>query len=429
MDDFETPPVVYPCPICGRKFRPEALERHQHICEKSKNKKRKVFDSSKQRIEGTEITQVNKHQPPDSKHTRPKPKADWKAKHEELVRTIRAARGETIRDAEDECSSGGKLSLPAGYVECPTCNRSFSERAAERHLAWCQEKRESERKEWKGSGKSPASAEAAERLKARTKYKVPLPSKKGNGGVNDRSRFTKEKTTSGTLHERQRTKSSPSMLEAAGTRTGAPKRVTKRTKPVAESSARKSKGGSVMKFKEKFPNHVSTRYGEDGYDPYKKADMQMRELMRVAPPAVAKSPRTVPGVRTGGSNTSNTLGSEGSSPSNFSSSSENRLDEEMNYINMKLANLGRPGFKGEFTNNWAKRITESGHGVVSSDSEVPVGSSGSDGSVTSAPTNGNLDDRLPSFCHQCATVYPVPDAKYCYECGVRRLGVLALLGQ
>lgn len=42
-----------------------------------------------------------------------------------------------------------------------------------------------------------------------------------------------------------------------------------------------------------------SRYTDDGYDPYKKADLQMRELIRgttLAP----KNPRTVPGVRTQG---------------------------------------------------------------------------------------------------------------------------------
>ncbi|KFM71747.1 Protein FAM164A, partial [Stegodyphus mimosarum] len=37
------------CAICQRTFRPDALERHQKICEKNATKKRKVFDSSKQR--------------------------------------------------------------------------------------------------------------------------------------------------------------------------------------------------------------------------------------------------------------------------------------------------------------------------------------------------------------------------------------------
>lgn len=44
-----------PCPICTRKFVPESLAKHVGICEKMAMKKRKVFDSSRQRIEGTEL--------------------------------------------------------------------------------------------------------------------------------------------------------------------------------------------------------------------------------------------------------------------------------------------------------------------------------------------------------------------------------------
>lgn len=46
---------LVPCPICARKFVPESLAKHVGICEKMAMKKRKVFDSSRQRIEGTEL--------------------------------------------------------------------------------------------------------------------------------------------------------------------------------------------------------------------------------------------------------------------------------------------------------------------------------------------------------------------------------------
>ena len=29
--------------------------------------------------------------------------------------------------------------------------------------------------------------------------------------------------------------------------------------------------------------------------------------------------------------------------------------------------------------------------------------------------------RLSKFCHECGTKYPVPNAKYCCECGMKRL--------
>lgn len=46
---------LYPCPICSRTFIPSTLKKHVRICEKIKQQKRKVFDSKKQRYEGTEL--------------------------------------------------------------------------------------------------------------------------------------------------------------------------------------------------------------------------------------------------------------------------------------------------------------------------------------------------------------------------------------
>ena len=33
-----------PCNTCGRKFNPETLVKHERICQKTFNQKRKVFD-------------------------------------------------------------------------------------------------------------------------------------------------------------------------------------------------------------------------------------------------------------------------------------------------------------------------------------------------------------------------------------------------
>lgn len=39
------------CSICGRNFNEDRLEKHEVICKKTKTKKRKVFDVTKQRVE------------------------------------------------------------------------------------------------------------------------------------------------------------------------------------------------------------------------------------------------------------------------------------------------------------------------------------------------------------------------------------------
>ena len=45
------------CKICGRNFAKDRLEVHEKICSKTTQKKRKVFDPTKQRVKGTEAEQ------------------------------------------------------------------------------------------------------------------------------------------------------------------------------------------------------------------------------------------------------------------------------------------------------------------------------------------------------------------------------------
>lgn len=57
---IEPPPAslnLLPCPICTRTFLPGPLTKHMKVCEKTATKRRKIFDSSRQRREGTELAQ------------------------------------------------------------------------------------------------------------------------------------------------------------------------------------------------------------------------------------------------------------------------------------------------------------------------------------------------------------------------------------
>ncbi|GFR20632.1 zinc finger C2HC domain-containing protein 1A [Trichonephila clavata] len=47
-------------------------------------------------------------------------------------------------------------------------------------------------------------------------------------------------------------------------------------------------------------------------------------------------------------------------------------------------------------------------------------SSSSDGSLSSISRNGSSEHRLPRFCYNCGTKYPIVSAKYCCECGAQR---------
>ena len=42
------------CFSCGRSFAPDRIEKHESVCAKTKSKKRKVFDVTKMRVQGTD---------------------------------------------------------------------------------------------------------------------------------------------------------------------------------------------------------------------------------------------------------------------------------------------------------------------------------------------------------------------------------------
>lgn len=164
-------------------------EKHIVICQKLKDKKRKTFDSTKQRAENLDKinncdiqlkpTQPEAQPPAKAKRTQTKAAAaappspptvsktsNWREQHQEFVRTIRAARGEQVEPKVEQLDSEGRKVVPAGFVECSSCGRRFSERAAERHLPWCADKAKVAAQTREEDDRR---LEALERQKARTK--------------------------------------------------------------------------------------------------------------------------------------------------------------------------------------------------------------------------------------------------------------------
>ncbi|XP_016954236.1 uncharacterized protein LOC108027336 isoform X2 [Drosophila biarmipes] len=140
------------CRHCGRHFNTDRLGKHEGVCQRMVSNKRKIFDASKQRIEGTEAEKFNKK--PKGARTRTTyssaaqqkglttgvKKNNWRKKHEEFIQSIRAA-----KQVQAHLARGGKLSdLPppppsenADYIQCPHCGRRFNQQAAERHIPKC----------------------------------------------------------------------------------------------------------------------------------------------------------------------------------------------------------------------------------------------------------------------------------------------------
>ncbi|XP_034182119.2 uncharacterized protein LOC117605204 isoform X2 [Osmia lignaria lignaria] len=178
--------ILQPCAICARTFKPQSLEKHSKICERAANKKRKPFDSSKQRIQGTELAeflpkQEKKRYVSEDRLSKPA-EPTWKQNHDEFLRAIRAARNEiTDFTMQKPCGTTVTSSAPTRSNEqgaCPTCNRHFGVKAYDRHVAWCKDR-------IAHVPVSPATNIAKERLEARMKYRAPA--------VKSRRQVTREK--------------------------------------------------------------------------------------------------------------------------------------------------------------------------------------------------------------------------------------------
>uniref|UniRef100_A0A8C0J5N4 Zinc finger C2HC-type containing 1B n=1 Tax=Chelonoidis abingdonii TaxID=106734 RepID=A0A8C0J5N4_CHEAB len=111
--------------------------RHEPICRKVFNKKRKTFNSLKQRLQGTEIPSVKKQPPPKKQ---PEKKSNWRQLHEDFINAIQSAK--QVAKAMKEGRPLPPLPPPSinpDYIQCPYCLRRFNEAAAERHISFCKE--------------------------------------------------------------------------------------------------------------------------------------------------------------------------------------------------------------------------------------------------------------------------------------------------
>jgi len=144
------------CKNCGRNFADDRIEKHQEICINTSKKKRKAFDMTKKRVQGTEAeTFVLKPKrggraaAASKQQEASKKKGDWRKKREEFIAALRAA-----KVAQRHLAAGGKISdLPppppsdnSDYIQCPHCGRRFNEAVAERHIPKCKDIKSNKRR-------------------------------------------------------------------------------------------------------------------------------------------------------------------------------------------------------------------------------------------------------------------------------------------
>lgn len=147
------------CPDCHRKFNPIPYEKHVKICAKVFKQKRKVFDSSKMRVDDIPelaklLQQKKKEEALEKKRQRNKArltaeettvggaeqkKAKWKAESNAFRDAMRAARNAAKAEASGAPLPPMQPSAPdPSLIPCPHCGRRFSEKAGERHIPQCQ---------------------------------------------------------------------------------------------------------------------------------------------------------------------------------------------------------------------------------------------------------------------------------------------------
>lgn len=160
VSEQEIPDERVPCQFCNRKFSPSSLLKHAVVCEKTSHKKRKTFDSAKQRIQGTELAEFLPAAVPKKNET----SSNQQPKEKPIPVTRRVV--DTTHNVPSRKHSS-KVASPftksSNYERCPYCDRSFGPKAFDRHIEWCKEQ------SIRINSKSTATQEAKERLEARIK--------------------------------------------------------------------------------------------------------------------------------------------------------------------------------------------------------------------------------------------------------------------
>ncbi|CAH8477081.1 unnamed protein product [Schistosoma mattheei] len=138
------------CATCGRHFQEDIINRHKVVCIKNSTKKRKPFDSTKQRLQGIEeknqnilggasgIKSVETARKIAQVEAR---KHQWRKKHEEFISAIRAAKEYTVaKQTGKPLPPPPPPAIDPDLIQCEYCLRRFNEKAAERHIKFCREK-------------------------------------------------------------------------------------------------------------------------------------------------------------------------------------------------------------------------------------------------------------------------------------------------
>jgi uncharacterized Zn-finger protein len=122
-----------PCSYCGRRFASDRLPVHERICARASSRPKRVFNSQKQRLAGTEAATFFRRS---GGYDMPRrPNTSFKQEHAQLVAALRAARGGKLTPAMRKNLAAGPMR--DNREECPYCGRRFGAEQLERHVKSC----------------------------------------------------------------------------------------------------------------------------------------------------------------------------------------------------------------------------------------------------------------------------------------------------
>ncbi|CAL8286527.1 unnamed protein product [Lota lota] len=103
------------CKYCDRRFAPSRLEKHLIICERLHQSQRTVFDSSKHRLQGTDMEKLRRNS------------------SMSVSSEVKKSTG-----SQKQAANRNMHQVGPDQVTCPHCSRRFAPRAAERHIPKCE---------------------------------------------------------------------------------------------------------------------------------------------------------------------------------------------------------------------------------------------------------------------------------------------------
>ena len=393
-----------PCMYCGRKFAEESISRHENICQKT-SQKRPVFDSSKQRdVKGGPAKFTKKPQTTSKALSSTSAnRSNWRQKHDEFIQTIRAARGVTAA-----LKQGKELPPPPppaanpDYVQCPHCLRRFNETAAERHIPFCAE--QSKRLANKKTPIRMQNNELASRASARQNYRPPLPQKSKNS-INAKSASSYGAKAENVHVNKKSSRENPSFRSRPSLRTQVQRQnpewdstvdVPAETNQLTKTGLRPSSGINRQPTSKVVGRNKPTYQDMSKNKPLRKiAGKQKTDSYDQRNGRFGENPSA--GMH---------IGSHVNNASKFQDpyfSIDHSQTSFENYNPTAYGNRRNPSQQHELHRTHARNKASEIDALLMS---------------TDVPSSGGS-----KFCHECGSHYPVPNAKFCCECGVKRITI------